>query len=209
MLLSTVSPQALDLNENVLAALTPLGNASGDPQFRREVFAGPARPLFDHAGAAAAAADITLGALLHPARLLRIYELSVRDDSHMRLEAMFGLMVDQLVKASRKENEKMRGLRTVVVARLVERFIALQQSPSTPIVVRAHVRQAIASVRARLSGYGGRQASFAQEMRARINDALAQASTPAVKKPVGPSVPPGSPIGAGSAEACWHCELPN
>ena len=206
LLLSTISPQALDLSDDVLAALTPLGRAGGDPQFRREVFSGPARPLFDHAGAAAAAADITLGALLHPARLLRIYELSMRDDTQIRLEAMFTHVVDRIVKVPRKENQKMLGLRTVVVASLVERLIDLQQSPSTPIVVRAHVRQTIASVRARLSGYGGRQASFAQEMRARIGDALAQARTPAVKKPVAPSVPPGSPIGAGSAEACWHCE---
>lgn len=205
-LLDTLAPGALNLSDEVLRQLMPLGSANGDPQFGREVFDANGRPMFDHTGAAAVAADLTLTALLHPQRLLRLYEQGLRERDHTGLSGVLSRTVNKLVKIPRGESDKHTALRMIVVDRLVEKLIALTERPGLSIAVRSQVRDALANVRALVGQYDKSDASFARALRVRIDDAAARARTPAVKPPVAPDVPPGSPIGAGAAESCWHCE---
>jgi len=206
MLLATVAPDALDINQDVLASLSPLGFANGDPQFNRETFAPVGRPMFDHTGAAAAAADLTFQALLHPQRLLRLYEQALRDGSYGGLAATLEHIVNSVVRIPRGESARHTALRHTAVERLTEQLILLLQNAKSPPAVRVHARGAVAQVRSLLGRYRGSEALFVHALRTRIDDALARAKTPAVKNPAGPDVPPGSPIGAGAGEACWHCE---
>ena len=74
VLLATLSPKALEIPTDVQAALMPVTLDYADPQFAREVFDMQARPTFDRLGAASVAADLTLRALLHPARLARVHD---------------------------------------------------------------------------------------------------------------------------------------
>ena len=204
-LLETVSPASLDISDAVLQSLTPLGGANGDPQFVRETFDGAGRPMFDHTGAAASAADITFETLLHPNRLVRLYEQGLRSKDHSGLRNILSRIADNLVTIPRTEGVRHSELRKIVVDRLTEHLLSASQHEGTPISVRAEVRNAIAQVRRLLSQYDGAHKTFAKALRFRIDAAAARERTPAVKNPSGPSVPPGSPIGAGAAESCWHC----
>jgi len=207
-LLKTVSPTSLDISDAVLQALTPLGGANGDPQFSRETFDGAGRPMFDHSGATAAAADIAFNALLHPNRLVRLYEQGLRSAEHGGLNAALSRVVDVTTRIPRAEKARHSELRKIVVERLVEHLIVASQHEATPISVRAEVRNATARVRRLLGQYDGADKAFAKALRFRIDAAEARERTPAVKNPGGPSVPPGSPIGgSGSGESCWHCDV--
>ncbi len=216
--LETLTPETLDLPDSVLADLSPLGFAGGDPQFARETFAATGRPMFDHTGAAAVAADLSLDALLHPSRLLRLYEQGLREPDHKGLAHVLARITERLVRIPRGEPARLTALRKIVVERLTEHLISLQQNPETAMAVRADVRSTTAHVRRLLGRYGGEHESFAKAIRMRIDTAAARERTPAVKNPIGPSVPPGSPIGAsgtggidgagagaGAGESCWHC----
>jgi len=204
-LLSTISPETLDIPDSVLRNLSPLGSSYGDPQFARETFDGAGRPMFDHTGAAAVAADLTFDALLHPRRLLRLYEQGVRIPDHMGLAGVFDRTVASIVRIPRGETSRHSVLRKVVVERLAERLISLSRSVDMSMVVRAEVQKALAFLRSLLGRYSGDNEAFAKALRTRIDNAAARARTPAVKNPAGPEIPPGSPIGASSGESCWHC----
>jgi hypothetical protein len=205
-LLGTLSPAVLDVSDALLADLSPLGYADGDPQFSRETFAGNGRPMFDHMGAVAVAADLSLDALLHPRRLLRLYEQGMRSDSHASLDETLAKIVSSQVRIPRSESDRHTELRKIVVARLTEALIELNQGTDTALPVRAETVSALANVRALLGRYDDEDKAFAKALRLRIDTAAARARTPAVKEPSGPAVPPGSPIGAGAAESCWHCD---
>jgi len=205
-LLETVSPKVLDMSDEVLRDLSPLGSSSGDPQFSRETFDGAGRPMFDHGGAAAAAADITFAALLNEQRLLRLYEQGLRVKGHGNLGDVLSYVVDAVVRIPRGETTRLTALRQITVERLTERLIKVSQHDRASIAVRAEVRSAIARVRMLLGRYSGKDEAFAKALRFRIDAAAARERTPAVKNPVTPNVPPGSPIGAGAGEACWHCD---
>lgn len=206
-LLKTVSPASLDISDAALQSLTPLGGANGDPQFSRETFDGAGRPMFDHSGATAAAADITFNALLHPNRLVRLYEQGLRSAEHGGLSAVLSRVADAIARIPRAETARYSELRKIVVERLAEHLIAASQQEATPISVRAEVRNALAKVRRLLGQYDGANKPFAKALRFRIDAAEARERTPAVKNPGGPTVPPGSPIGgSGSGEGCWHCD---
>jgi len=205
-LLETVAPKTLDIDNAVLADLVPLGGANGDLQFDRETFDGAGRPMFDHTGAAAVAADLTFDALLHPRRLLRLYEQGLRSTDHVGLAGVLKRTVSTVVRIPRGESERHTALRMVTAERLTEKLLTLKDQPDLPISVRAGVHAAIANVRGLLGTYDDQEKLFARALRQRIDNAAARARTPAVKNPVGPDVPPGSPIGAGVGESCWHCD---
>ena len=74
VLLKTLSPETLDISDETVKLLSPIGRSNGDPQWGREIFKAPARPVFSEVEAASVAADLTFDALLHPARLARLSE---------------------------------------------------------------------------------------------------------------------------------------
>ena len=203
-LLKTLAPETLRISPELVALLSPRGAGAGDPQFGREAFAGTGTPAFSVDEAAATAADLTLDALLHPRRLQRLVEQG-RESNHGGLKGVLDRTIASVLRASRRESAADTALRAVVAERLAEHLIARLDDPATGVAVRAHVRTALADLRQSLERTRDGMATYSGAITKRIEDAFARARTPAVKVPAGPRVPPGSPIGAASAEACWHC----
>lgn len=204
-LLATLSPEALGIGARLVNLLSPRGAGGGDPQFRREAFAGTASPAFSADEAIATAADLTFDALLHPRRLQRLVEQG-RSVGHEGLDGVLSRISDTVMRANRRETATDTAVRAIVLERLAEHLIASLDAPRTSIAVRASVRGSLASIRQTADRARGGLATYAPAIVKRIDDAFARARTPAVKVPSGPAIPPGSPIGASTAESCWHCE---
>ncbi len=204
-LLQTLSPEALMIDANLVSLLSPRGAGGGDPQFRREAFAGIAAPAFSSDEAVAVAADLVFDALLHPRRLQRLAEQGRTIPGHEGLAGVLDRTRQFVMRSARRETGAELAVRAVVLERLTEHLIAYLQSPDTGIAVRAAVRTALSGIRQASDRARGGLATYTTLLVKRIDDAFARARTPAVKKPTGPNVPPGSPIGASTAESCWHC----
>ena len=142
---------------------------------------------------------------MHPARLARLVEQDLSGRSN-DLAFVLARVVDFVTNSARGDDANVIALRTVVASRLMEQLIALNDRPATSVLVRSEVMKALKSLRLRFIDWRRGYASAGSSMAARIENALARAKTPAIKNPAGPDVPPGSPIGSGEAEACWHCE---
>lgn len=201
-LMETLSPQALMVPRNIQMALSPLGQGGGDPQFRRETFARSAAPLFSFEEAVASAADITLGALLHPARLQRLAEQGLTVSGHEGVGGVADRLWKNLLNARRGEEATEIAVRAVVLGRLSDHMVATLQNPETGTLVRTAIRNSLVGFQAQAQRTRGAMADYANLLAAQIEDRLAQARTPAVKRPTQPAIPPGSPIGASD---CWHC----
>lgn len=210
VLLKTISPETLDVSDDVLAALTPVWPGYGDPQFRRESFAGASRPMFSHAVAAGTAVDITLGAVLHPRVLLRLAEQGVREADHGGLDSVLTQIVDGVTASVRGGGKRRNMLRAVATERLAEKLIALNDDPRIGLLVKSDIRAALTRMRSIVSKWRGDSRYEGAALEARIENAFARAKTPAVKVPEANAIPPGSPIGGGGDfglyETCWHCE---
>ncbi|GHF23075.1 peptidase [Kordiimonas sediminis] len=211
-LLATISPGALRISDDVFAALSPLGLSSGDPQFGRESFSQNTRPGFDRLGAARVAADLTLSALLHPARVARLVDQGATVPGHTGLSGVLDTMTDAIMDMPRGESVGDQNLRREVQMRYAMHLIGLMQDEATQISVRAEAKTALKAVaQAASKQRSGPTATQALVLAEMIEDAFDRAKTPAVKLPSDPTIPPGSPIGmpamaAGAAETCWHCD---
>lgn len=205
-LMATLAPAELDIPESVMMALSPLGYSDGDPQFERETFEGGGRPLFDHAGPSAVAANLTFDALLHPRRLLRVYEQGLKGEGHMDLSAYLSRITAGVVLMPKKENEGHRAIRKITVDAFAEQLIKLSFDNDAQMPVRAEAATALKGVLSLLGRYKGKDAAFGRALAGRIETAMARAKTPAVKEPTRQPTPPGSPIGSGRGESCWHCD---
>ncbi|WP_417452132.1 zinc-dependent metalloprotease [Kordiimonas sp.] len=205
LLLETLSPAALDVKDEVLATLSPLGYSDGDPQFGREVFGANSRPMFDHAAAAMSAVALSLDALLAPERLARLDAQGDASDDHPGLAAVLSRTTDTLLDFNNGEDKTKSGLRELVAGAYAERLIGLALGPDVPLGVRQYSRATLMEVREKAEKLRRSHSAFALGLMARIDDALARARTPAVKDPADASIPPGSPIGSELGEACWHC----
>ncbi|NVJ99441.1 MAG: zinc-dependent metalloprotease [Alphaproteobacteria bacterium] len=200
-LLGTVTPETLDIREELLMELSPLGYAVGDPQFNRETFADSLRPMFDLMGAAAVATDLSFDALLAPARLARLHVQGLGED-YPTLDQVLGTITDGVL-GKPFSNTRHEALRQQLAGQYAERLIGLSLGPDVAVAVRQASLAALMELKKRVAKGRRSHSSFSDGLVARIEDALARARTPAVKEPSGPPVPPGSPIGG--YETCWHC----
>ena len=206
-LLATIDPAALDLPDALLAELAPFSRGFfDDPVTDRELFASHTGPIFDPLAAAAAAAGITLQALLHPQRAARLVEQHRLDARLPGLDDVMDEIRRALFDRPRGENDRFSELRRVVQRTHVETLITLAQEPqaSGAVVARteAHLRQLGEALAA--SRGDGTQAEHDRWLAARIERHLDRPAAPAAPLQPAPQPPPGSPIGA--AEGCWHCE---
>jgi hypothetical protein len=203
--LATISPKSLAIGADTLAILSPRGSGSGDPQFRRETFTGLGGAAFSQEAAASAAIDLTFDALMHPARLQRLAEQKAFVEDHEGITGVLNKVRGFVVRSPRGESQAEVNIRVILMSRYAEKLIAAFHAPSTGILVRAPVRAALLSLKRDAESLDGALIGQGKLVAARIENALAQGRTPAVKAPAEPQVPPGSPIGAGAGESCWHC----
>ncbi|MEM6633388.1 MAG: zinc-dependent metalloprotease, partial [Bacteroidota bacterium] len=100
VLLSTLSPETLELPENLIAMIPPhpLGYRRG-----RESFSTRTGGTFDPIAAASSAANHTLTFLLHPDRAARLVEYHARDAAIPGLTEVLESLVDATIKANPAE----------------------------------------------------------------------------------------------------------
>lgn len=207
-LLDTIEPAALDLSDDILRLLTPQHRDQGD--LSRELFTSNAGAIFDLMAAVDAAAGMTIGnLLLHPARATRLVERHRSDPSMPGLEDVLGRMADRIFDAPSGGRQAEIG--RVVQARYVAELIRLAADPATPHLVRlrvdGHLRGLDDDLRGGwFSSDEGVGADHRRALRARIVAHLSRASEPVDPAATITASPPGSPIGNGSAETCWHCD---
>ncbi|UTW56401.1 zinc-dependent metalloprotease [Kordiimonas sp. SCSIO 12610] len=199
VLLSAIAPEALEIRDETIRVLSPLGFANGDPQFNREVFRGRAGPQFDAVNAVRVASDMTLAAILDPRRAARLLEQGVQQKGHPGLQGVLDRMLGVFKDRNKTKNEAHKLIQSVVYERFAERLISLMDDPAGTLPVRD---VAFNTLRDMKSDLVFKRLSFGDAIQKRIDNALARANTPALTPPSGPSVPPGSPIG----ESCWHCD---
>ncbi|MCA8901380.1 MAG: zinc-dependent metalloprotease [Hyphomonas sp.] len=206
-LLVTLDAEELDLPDSVLNRLNPplasfeIGGKGG------EYFTGDTGAMFDLLSAADTAAETTLSALFHPARAARLVETSRRDPGALSLEEVMLTTEAKLFApaVTRRQGEILRREQ----ARFVAVLIGLSEASASPGVT--------SRVDAYLDGLSGRlktsrrsdalDVSARENLKRRIAAHLARPAPPVSPATAGPDVPPGSPIGAGSAEDCWFCDL--
>jgi hypothetical protein len=194
LVLKTLSVDFLALPESVLALLPPQvpEDAAGPGVPGPELFAGHTGLTFDPLAAAAAAADVSVQALLHPERLARLVEYGSRSDGPAVAEVADGLLAATWyapVPSDRYRHEVLRTVQRVTLDRLIER------ATDDPVPqVRAVLADRILDLGRRLAE---RPSPDAHERLAIADIERWQRRTaPDTKAPAPPAVPPGSPIGS-------------
>ena len=178
--LQTLDPKFLELPRRIVELLPPPAYGTGNANTER--FPRRTDPTFDPIAAAMTAADITITALLDPARAAR---LAQQQDFTLRevLEALNDL-VAQIGPVS-------RATRTVYVTRLEELAANREADPQA----QAEANDALRRLSARL-GPNTRDTAEDAHRRATRDDIARFLNRPAEawKPPVLPTIPPGPPI---------------
>lgn len=205
-LLRTLSPEALDLPDDLLNLLTPgdVGYAGLAPPV--ETFDNRTGPVFDLASAADTAAELTLSAIFHPARIERLLAYEMRLDDALTVSELVERTSD-VVFAS-PETERQQALAQVVQARYIQTLIDLSRSKNASFAATTAIDTELAAMseqfKSRRAARTALGRAFLKSLAALIDRHLDGEDMPASSAP---DIPPGSPIGAGEyGEACWHCE---
>ncbi len=195
-LLDCLDPDVLDVPERIAARLLP---APPGARSSRERFRGRTGPTFDPLGAAAAAADHVVRALLHPARAARLLDQHRRDPSLPGLDELLDAVERRIVDPP-GDDPRADALREVVASVALDRLLELAATDAAPAAVRGAALLRIE--RLALPGPSGRVASAA---RRRADAFLRGAPFPPAATTApwdAPPLPPGSPIGQDGDSAC-------
>lgn len=207
-LLATLGPEVLDVPESALSVLAPrLPGAERS----REQFAARTGPTFDALGAVATAADLSLRALLEPARAARLVDQHRRNvDSPDFSEVLDALISRAFLDPSALEPRAAEVAR-VVQRVAVERMIELSGDADAAPWVRSRVDAALADLlqRAdRVESIDASERAHLAGLAAEIGRHLARPA--AAREPARSALaaPPGEPIGdTGLDTGLAACEL--
>ncbi|HEX9986379.1 MAG TPA: zinc-dependent metalloprotease [Thermoanaerobaculia bacterium] len=181
LLLATLEPSFLEIPRRIVDLIPPPSYAHGDAN--TELFPRRTDPVFDPIAAAMTSADITVSALLDPARAARL----TQQEGNLTLSDV----TDALLDTSMRAGSIARATRTIVVARLAE----LADAPDAAPQVRAEATDALRRLQERLAAKTTDRAEAAHR-RATRDDIARFLARPAAAwhPPVVPGVPPGPPI---------------
>jgi hypothetical protein len=177
---STLEPQFLDIPRRIVDLIPPPAYAHGDAN--TELFPRRTAPVFDPIAAAMTSADITVSALLDPARSARLTQQP--DNLTMRE------VTDALVAAALRQGPIPRAERTLIMTRLAELAANREAAPQ----VRAEARDALRRLSARLAAPVTDAAEDAHRRATRDEIERFLAHPEAWQAPVIPTIPPGPPI---------------
>ncbi len=203
-LLGTLDPSLLDLPDPLLNLLDSAQLGQADKAYDVEVFGDPADPVFDLPGAADVAADLTLSALLHPARLNRVADQGARDPGQLSLSELLNATVASVFAGPPvgRAAELSRRIRMRLVIDLARAMENKHLSP-TPA---AEIRATLTTLGAKLQAIKtGDPANLAQDsylaaiLLDQTRDALPKLVEAQKAKAV--AAPPGMPIGDDGFEA--------
>ena len=204
-LIATLNPTALNLPTQLLDQMTqPMGIFTGSGG--GEAFASTTDPMFDLASAADAAVSLTIDALLHPSRAARLVEQQRRNPAALGFADVLNAIDSSAFSAAGAGEQE---LANVVQNRFVSALIELSLNSDAMPAVRAQAEAKLRTIANRLepSLFSTQQARpYSSWLRARIEAHLNRPAAPAAAAAPAAEIPPGSPIGSGMLETCWHCE---
>ncbi|MYE91808.1 MAG: hypothetical protein F4238_00435 [Gemmatimonadetes bacterium] len=190
-ILSALTVDFLALPEEVVAMIPP-------PAFRHEegeVFAGHTELLFDPLGAAEAAADFTVGEILHPARMARLVVYGSMGD-YPDLEEVTDRLLTATWATSPEADAYRRQVQHAIQRAVVDRMMQEAGSAATMTAARAVLSDRLAGLAGRLeaeadpSPHERLVAADIRRWQERIEN-----TTPAPAL----QLPPGDPIGGAAA----------
>tara|TARA_R110000868_G_scaffold6550_2_gene36957 strand:+ start:23796 stop:26297 length:2502 start_codon:yes stop_codon:yes gene_type:complete len=203
-LLATLDPATLDIDDATLGLLAPSPYVDYDDAATREMFGSSQYPAFSRTDAAAAAARVTVEAMLAPARMARIADQSARDAAQLSPTEMLDSMESAIFTAPREEAARLTPIREAVETEYVSRLVAL--TGNGPHTVAALARSRLEALAGSLPS-GRAAAAGSREHRLwlarQIEAGLARIDEGASASVSDTEIPPGSPIGAAT---CWHCD---
>ncbi|MEH6807242.1 MAG: zinc-dependent metalloprotease [Hyphomonas oceanitis] len=204
-LVATLDPAALDLPDATLNLLnTPLDSFFGTDS-GAEYFNGETGAMFDLLAAADTAASTTLGALLHPARAARLVETARREPGALTYGEVLGAIEGAVFMATGAPRQATILHREQV--RYVSTLIDLAAGgKATPEVVAETNGYLMALGQKLEKPVAGTDTATRTDLVRRIAAHLARPAEAHMPGAKGTDVPPGSPIGGGSSEECWHCD---
>jgi hypothetical protein len=177
---STLEPKFLEIPRRIVDVIPPPAYAHGDAN--TELFPRRTDPVFDPIAAAMTSADITVSALLDPARSARLTQqpdnLTMRD------------VTDTLLTAALRQGPIPRATRTLIVTRLAQLAANRDAAPQ----VRAEASDALRRMSARLTGPMADAAEAAHRRATRDEIERFLAHPESWQAPVIPTIPPGPPI---------------
>ena len=159
-ILSALTVDFLVLPEEVVGMIPP-------PAFRHEegeVFAGRTELLFDPLGAAEAAADFTVGEILHPARMARLVVYGSMGD-YPDLEEVIDRLVVATWGAPREADAYRRQVQHAIQRAVVDRMMQEAGSANTMTEARAVLSDRLAGLAGRLEAVGIRRRTSVWQQR--------------------------------------------
>jgi len=194
-LLRTLTPAALRVPDRLIPLLSAAANGSGNRQFDIEIFAGHASPIFDPLVAADAAAEITLDALLSPARLARVAAQHGTDPQALGIEELLDAVIAHNLPARTDALSRRIAERTIV------KLAQVAANKATTPEVAALIDARLQRLGTALARRGGDTADrdWADSLSRRLLDPR-QRGTMASDLPRVAPIPPADPIGGGEGE---------
>ncbi len=189
-LLKTIDPEFLELSPRLIALIPP--RPPGYPR-TREDFPNHTGPAFDPLGAAEAAAVITVGQILDPARASRLMEQHAADPGIDGLDIVVRTLVVATWRAQRDADPRRAAIRRVVDQVVLIKLMALASSPAATPSARAiavHHLETLKSWLDRLQQKDEAHDLYASILIRRFLDRPDEAAIPKLDDP-----PPGQPIG--------------
>jgi hypothetical protein len=166
--------------------------------------------MFDLMSAADAAVTVTLNALLHPARAARLVEQRRRDPAALGFADVLNAVDAKVFAATATPGglELANVAQTRFVSTLMELSLDENAAPAARAISEAKLRAIAGRLGPSLFGAAPSREHNAW-LQAHIDAHLKRPAAPAAQAAPAAEVPPGPPIGGGSAgmmETCWHCE---
>lgn len=199
-LLATLDPAALDVPERLIPLLSAGWSGSGDRQTEIEIFRTAGSTVFDPLAATDAAAQVTLEALLAPARLNRLADQNRRDASlpgaREVVDRLVGLAL--LPTADRRLGEVRRRIATATAMELAR----AQRNPATAPGVAAVIDQRLVDFARQLATRtpaAPDERAWALSLSRRLLDREALDALLKDEKRE-PKIPPGMPIGGAAGD---------
>jgi hypothetical protein len=178
--IATLEPRFLEVPQPIIDLIPPPSYAWGDAN--TELFPRRTTPVFDPIAAAMTSADITISALLDPARAARL----TQQDGNLSLREV----LDALLDVATRQGAITRATRTLLVTRLS----ALAANRDAAPQVRAEATDALRRLAARLPAAADTaEAAHRRMTRDDIERFLNRPAEP-WQPPAMPPIPPGPPI---------------
>jgi hypothetical protein len=140
-LLATLDPNLLDLSDAQIDLLSTSQIGERDRQFDVEAFGDARDPVFDLPGAADTAADLTLSALLNPARLNRVTDQGARSPDGLTIGELLNTTITAVFDGppgpSTHSRELRRRIRRRLVVDLARAMDDTRLSPTAASKIRA------------------------------------------------------------------------